>query len=184
MVEKAKVPAGTGPTGASSALSEPTSRLQQEKAAAQTAVSDAKDLAKEESDRLTSTARHAAEDQAERLQDKSAGALHQFADALKAASRELEGQNAGPAGEMIAHASDGLEHLSRSLEEKSTGEVIEQVRRFGRENPLGFIAGSVLAGLALGRFAAVSPSKSTSSSPNATPEPSRQAGTNMQGTMR
>ena len=58
---------------------------------------------------------------------------------------------------MVSHAASGLESMSRSIQGRSTGDIVGSVRRFGRENPMAFFAGSVLAGLALGRLAAASP---------------------------
>jgi hypothetical protein len=49
--------------------------------------------------------------------------------------------------------------MSSSIRDKPFADVLEEVRSFGRDNSGALIAGSVLAGLALGRFV-------KSSSPN------------------
>src|SRR5690606_25560123 len=106
-----------------------------------------------EAGKLASEAERAAFDQADKAKAATSSHIHDFAGALKAASDELAKNQAGPAAELISHAASGLETLSRSIDGKSSGEMLDTVRRFGRDNPLGFIAGSLLAGFALGRVA-------------------------------
>jgi len=91
----------------------------------------------------------------EAVRDEAAEGLIAFSDALKAASAELSGKRLGFAGDVVQQAAGGLETLARSFEGRSPGEMLAAVRAFGRQNPVGFIAGSVLAGFALGRVAAV-----------------------------
>lgn len=102
---------------------------------------------------LGNQALHAAEGQAEKVKEATASHLDVFADALRIASSELSKNHPGPTTELISQAASGLEGLSRSLHGRSTREMIETARQFGRDNPVAFLAGSVLAGLALGRFA-------------------------------
>lgn len=90
----------------------------------------------------------------ESVRDEAAEGLIAFSDALKAASSELSGKRLGFAGDVVQQAAGGLETLARSFEGRSPGEMLDAVRSFGRQNPVGFIAGSVLAGFALGRVAA------------------------------
>lgn len=116
-------------------------------------LSDAGQSISREAGKLASEAERAAFDQADKAKTATSSHLHGFAGALNAASDELSKNQAGPAAELISHAASGLETLSRSIDGKSSGEMLEAVRRFGRDNPLGFIAGSVLAGFALGRVA-------------------------------
>lgn len=113
------------------------------------------DVVKDEAKELGSQAQRIAGERAEQAKDAAASHLDVFADALRAASDELGKNQSGPAAEMVSNAASGLEGLTRSLHGQSTGQMVETVRRFGRENPVAFLAGSVLAGLALGRFASV-----------------------------
>ena len=99
-------------------------------------------------------AAEAARDQADAAKDEAAAGLAAFSDALKAARSELSDRKLGFAGDMLTQAADGLEGFSRALEGRSSAEMLEAARDFGRRNPMGFIAGSVLAGFALGRVAA------------------------------
>ena len=91
------------------------------------------------------------------MKEEAAAGLTAFSDALKAARSELSGKQLGFAGDMVQQAADGLDSLAQALERRSPGEMLEGIRAFGRQNPVGFIAGSVLAGFALGRLAAVIP---------------------------
>jgi len=136
------------------------------------AATEAAQAALREAKTLGGDAQQAAEHQADKVKDIASSQMDAFADALRAASDQLSKNQSGPAAEMVAHAASGLEGLSRSLHGKSTGEMIESVRHFGRSNPIGFLAGSVLAGLALGRFAAAGSSGTAAAPGQTTRQPS------------
>lgn len=130
------------------------SRLKEEGQALSSSLVDAgKDAAAEARD-LGEKAMSSLGSETEAVRDEAAEGLIAFSDALKAASAELSGKRLGFAGDMVEQAAGGLEALARSFEGRSPGEMLETVRSFGRQNPVGFIAGSVLAGFALGRVAA------------------------------
>ncbi len=147
--------AGLQPQPASYGGSGLGDRLQVEQAEAQSKLSEASEAVRQEAKQVGAQAQEMAGEQAEKVKEAAASHLDVFADALRAASDELGRNQSGPAAEMVSSAASGLEGLTRSLHGQSTGEMIETVRRFGRENPVGFLAGSVLAGVALGRFASV-----------------------------
>lgn len=100
-----------------------------------------------------SHARQVAAEKAEKLQDAAATHLRTFADAVRNAGEELAEKDPGPVSSLVRQAAEGLEQFSGALGRKSSGEMIDGVREFGRQNPLGFFAGSMLAGFALARFA-------------------------------
>lgn len=127
-------------------------------------ASGARDAIAHEAATLTDEAARTAAEQAERAKGAATSHLEGFAGALRAASDELSRNKTGPAAELVSHAASGLETLSRSIDGKSSGEMLDAVRRFGRENPLGFVAGSILAGFALGRVASTATSGSSRSS--------------------
>jgi hypothetical protein len=89
----------------------------------------------------------------EHLKSRASESLLGFADSVKTARDALAKDNPGLVSDLVGQAAEGLESLSRSLEKTSGGEMIEAVRDFGRRNPMGFIAASVLAGFAVSRFA-------------------------------
>jgi hypothetical protein len=79
--------------------------------------------------------------------------LGAFANAIRHAGDELAQQDQSLAGRVVKQAADGLEQLTRTVSDKRPEELLDAVRDFGRRNPAAFIAGSVLLGVALGRFA-------------------------------
>lgn len=85
--------------------------------------------------------------------ETAAESLGAFANAIRHAGDELAQQDQSVAGRVVKQAADGLEHLSRTVSEKRPEELLGAVRDFGRSNPVAFLAGSVLLGVALGRFA-------------------------------
>ena len=166
------------PSGAQGGATPPSSdradkeRLSSEKQSVTTGASEASETVVTEAKALGKEAQDVAEEQAEKVKEATASHMDAFADALRAASEDLSKNQSGPASELVANAAAGLEGLSRSIHGKTTGEMIDTVRRFGRENPMGFLAGSVLAGLALGRFAAAgSPNRSSPSGTAGQPVP-------------
>jgi len=94
-----------------------------------------------------------AANQAEQAQQKASESIHNFAEAISKAGAELSAKDEGPAAQLLSQAAGGLEQLSSALNQKKFEEVVGDVRRFGREHPGTFLAGSVLLGIALGRFA-------------------------------
>ena len=75
------------------------------------------------------------------MKEEAAAGLTAFSDALRAASGELSGKQLGFAGDMVQQAADGLESFARAIEGRSPGEMLDGLRSFGRQNPVGFIAG-------------------------------------------
>lgn len=97
-----------------------------------------------------------AQSEAERGREKGAGHLNAFADAVREAADELGRRDESAAAQLVREAAGGLESLSGSLREKSVGDLVDSVSRFGRSNPTAFLGGALLAGIALGRFAQAS----------------------------
>jgi len=100
-----------------------------------------------------SQAKKIATEKADELQGAAASHLRLFADAVRNAGDELAAKESGPVSDLVRRAAEGLEQFSGALGRKSSAEMIDSVRDFGRQNPVGFLAGSMLAGFALARFA-------------------------------
>lgn len=98
-------------------------------------------------------AKHEAGKQAEEAQHRTSESLHSFAEAIRSAGEELRKKDEGAAARLLGEAAGGLEQLSDALGHKQLEDIVNDVRDFGRRNPGAFIAGSVLMGMALGRFA-------------------------------
>ena len=147
-------------------------RLQQEKDSANRVASDAVGAIKKDAMSMAEGARDEALARGEQIKSEAADGLHTFADAVRKARDELD-KDGSPVSGFVGQAADGLERLSRSLQNTSGPEMLESVREFGRRNPMSFVAASVLAGIALGRFAQSSSRHAQRPSARAGPTPIR-----------
>ncbi len=150
------------PAQAGDDLASAGDRLERERQSLSQTASEARDAVIGEAKDLGDQAATQIGAGAERARDEATAGLSAFSDALKDASAQLSGKEFGFAGDLVKQAAGGLESLARSLEGRSPGEMLEDIRAFGRQNPVGFIAGSVLAGFALGRVASALPSAANS----------------------
>jgi hypothetical protein len=119
---------------------------------ARSALHDARDAAYEKANSLADEAKTIAADKAQTAQQSIAGSLQSFGEALRAAGEQLQDKDQAPAAKLINSAAGGIDSLASSLKDKPLQDVIGDVRKFGQSNPTVLIAGSVLAGLALGRL--------------------------------
>jgi hypothetical protein len=67
-----------------------------------------------------------------------------------------QGEEVLPIAQYVSQAADQLEHLSRTIRDSSTQELLGRVQRFGNRNRTAIFSGALLAGIALGRFAIAS----------------------------
>lgn len=134
------------------ARSEVTDRLQREKQTAAEVLHDARDELADKASEYATEAKEAVTQQAEGVQQDISANMLAFGGALRAASDHLANSDQRKASQVVLDAAGGLERLASSLKEKPFEEVLGEVRSFGRANSAALIAGSVLAGLALGRF--------------------------------
>jgi len=132
--------------------SELTDAFQREKRSAKDAIHEAQDELSRKAGEYASEAKDALFTQAEEKQRDISASLTAFGGALRAASEHLANSDQRTASKFILDAAGGLERLSSSLKDKPFEEVLGEIRSFGRDNSGTLIAGSVLAGLALGRF--------------------------------
>jgi hypothetical protein len=108
---------------------------------------------KQEVATFASTVQDKAQDKIEDKKQVATKTMADFATAIRHAGDELAQHDQTAVGRVVKQAADGLEHLTRTVSEKRPEELLDAVREFGRSNPTAFIAGSVLLGVALGRFA-------------------------------
>jgi len=123
------------------------------------AASSPKDMAqnaaqavKQEAASFAADAREKAAEKIDARKETASRTLGDFANAVRKAGDELAQSDQSMATRLVRQAADGLENLARSVGEKRPEEMLEAVRDFGRRNPTAFVAGSVLAGIALGRL--------------------------------
>ncbi|MCF6114233.1 hypothetical protein [Mesorhizobium muleiense] len=160
---------GRKPADFETAKSELSERFQQETQTATEALHDAHDELARKAGDYAAEAKQALFDKAEGTQRDISSNLKAFSGALRAASEHLANNNQRTASKFTLDAAGSLERLSSSLKDKPFEDVLGEMRSFGRENSGALIAGSVLAGLALGRFIKSSP-------PSARTEAQRQSG--------
>jgi len=139
------------------AKSELSEKFQQERQTATEALHDARDEITRKAGDYASEAKQALFNKAEGTQRDVSANLKAFSGALRAASEHLANNDQRTASKFALDAAGGLERLSSSLNDKPFDEVLGEIQSFGRENSGALIAGSVLAGLALGRFIKSSP---------------------------
>ena len=135
-----------------SAKAEVGDTLRQGKESATAALHDARDEIKRKASEYASDAKEALLENAGEMQGDIGARLMAFGGALRAASEHLANSDQRTVSKFVLDAAGGLESLSGSLKDKSFEEVVEEVRSFGRENSGALMAGSVVAGLALGRL--------------------------------
>ncbi|TGV64753.1 hypothetical protein EN792_068675, partial [Mesorhizobium sp. M00.F.Ca.ET.149.01.1.1] len=136
-----------------------TDRVKKESQSAGEALQTARDEIGRKAADYTAEVQEAVSEKAQQTQRDIGSSLAAFGSALRAASDHLANSDQSPAAGFMRDAAGGLESLSSSLKDKPFGEVLEDIQNFGRQNPGILIAGSVLAGLALGRFIKASPSE-------------------------
>jgi hypothetical protein len=122
------------------------------KAQAKELIGQAGQTLKTEAQSFASVAQDRVRAETQRGTEKATRTLGDFANAIRKAGDELSAADQSPASRLVQQAADGLENFSRSLEGKDPGQLLNDVRDFGRRHPIAFIGGAVLAGLALGRF--------------------------------
>ncbi|MBS9719315.1 hypothetical protein JYU29_01275 [Tianweitania sp. BSSL-BM11] len=143
---------------------------------ARSGLHDARDAAYDKASSLADEAKSIAADKTQAAQKSIAGSLQGFGEALRAAGDQLQDSDQTPAAKLVNSAAGGIDSLASSLKDKPIQDVIGEVRKFGQANPTALIAGSVLAGLALGRFL-----KSSAPQPSGNPGGSNYRGPDSRG---
>lgn len=115
-------------------------------------------------------------DVADKQKEAAVSGLNAFAGAVRKASDDLKSNDQTVVSQFLGHAAEGLESAARSFGSTEPGQLLAQVREFARNNPSMFIAGSVLAGLALGRFIRSSDSHESAQASNSAVDPKGASG--------
>jgi hypothetical protein len=145
--------------------------IRREAQSAKEALHDARDEVARKAGEYASEAKAAAAEQAEVAQQDVSASLAAFGGALRVAGDHLAGSDQRAAAQFVQQAANGIERFAGSLKNKPFADVIDDVRTFGRENSGALIAGSLLAGLALGRFV-----KSSMPAPRTQRQPQQRTG--------
>ncbi|UCI18412.1 hypothetical protein FJ970_25590 [Mesorhizobium sp. B2-1-8] len=165
---------GRKPADFDKATSDVSDRVGREKERASELLHDARDELTRKTGGYAKEATQVMSDKAEETQRDIESSLAALGGALRAASDHLANHDERTASKFALEAAGGLERLSSSLKQKPLGQVLEDVQSFGRQNPGVLLAGSVLAGLALGRFIKASPPTSPEASRSASGEANSQ----------
>jgi len=96
--------------------------------------------------------------------NQAAGRLGSVATALRQTSQQLNDQNETTFANYAQSAADQIENWSSMLQNQDLNGLVSEVQDFARRQPELFIAGSLAAGLLLGRFLKSSSSSATSAS--------------------
>ncbi len=119
---------------------------------AKTLISQAGESLKQEAQTFASAAQEKAKVEVEKHTQTATKTLGDFATAIRRAGDDLAEHDQSLAGRVVKQAADSLEGISRNLADKHPDDLLAAVRDFGRRNPLAFIGGSILLGVAVGRF--------------------------------
>lgn len=128
------------------------SALEEGKQSATRALHDIRDDLGQKTSEIAAEAKDATVRKVEEAQHGLGASLASLGGALHAAGDHLAEKEQGTASKLIQDTAEGIERLASSLRDKSLEEVIGEIRTFGRDNAGALIAGSALAGLALGRL--------------------------------
>lgn len=135
---------------------------------AQTAAGQAKQVTAEagrQARGLISEARTQAGEQATVAQQKLARGLRSLSDELRSMSER--GDGSGPATELAHEAADRTRRMADWFEQRRPGDLLDEVRRVGREHPGTFLLGAVAAGVLAGRLTrGIGAASDTPPSPN------------------
>jgi hypothetical protein len=126
--------------------------LKAEAQAAKEKLGGAVEAVKGEAANFADSAKEKVAEKADQGKEAVTGALGDFAEAIRVAGEQLGEKDQTMAARLVSQAAEGLESLSRSVSEKRPEDMLNSIRDFGRNNPTAFMAGAVLAGIALGRF--------------------------------
>lgn len=139
-------------TGSETAERSVASALEESKQSATRALHDIRDDVGQKTSEIAAEAKDATVRKVEEAKHGIGAGLASLGGALHAAGSHLAEQEQGTASKLLEDTAAGIERLASSLRDKSLEEVIGEIRTFGRDNPGALIAGSALAGLALGRL--------------------------------
>jgi hypothetical protein len=138
--------------GAGSAFKDDLAALKTQSGSARETLHDARDKVQRKAGEYASEAKAAAFEQAEGAQKGIGETIAALGGAMRAASDHLAQGEQNTMSKLMNDAAGGVERFSDSLKNKKFDEILDDVRQLGRNNSGALFAGSILAGLALGRF--------------------------------
>lgn len=111
------------------------------------------DQAQQKTGEVVDQAKQQAASQLSVQKDRAAEGLGSVADALRQTSRQLEQQQAaGPIGDYAARAADQIDRFSTYLQHRDVNQIVGEVERFARREPVLFLGGAFALGALAARF--------------------------------
>ena len=144
--------AGSGASQGGGLAAEAKEAVSREMQDARTRLSGVTEGLRSQASEATGTISSLVSEQAERRKEEAADSLRSFAEAIRRAADELGERNHSVPARLVREAAHGLENFSGSLEQRSVDDMARSMTSFARRNPATFLAGCVIAGVALGRF--------------------------------
>lgn len=120
-------------------------------------TTEVKDLAGD----VAQQARQLAEWQISSGKERVVEGIGSVAEALRSTADQLRSKNQGAVTDYVAGAADRVESASRYLSSRNLGQVVGDVERFARREPVIFLGGTFAIGLMLGRFLKASAPEAT-----------------------
>ncbi|WP_099865861.1 hypothetical protein [Pararhizobium haloflavum] len=130
--------------------------IRQEVDDAKRRASNLGEAAGKEAHRLGDSLKAKAHHEAEKRKNETATHIDHFAEAVRHASDELAERDQSIVSRLVQEAAGSIESVARSIRTHSVDDMARSVSRFGLERPTAFLAGAVIAGIAIGRFAKAS----------------------------
>ena len=115
-------------------------------------ASDPVESAKASAHNLADTAESKASDKASQVKSKATGALGDVAEALHDTSDSLRDHDRDAFARFTESAASQIEDFTRSIRNRSVGEILDEAERFARREPSLFLGGAFLLGIAGSRF--------------------------------
>jgi hypothetical protein len=109
------------------------------------------DTAKDIGEKIGSVARDAGVNMGEAPKAAGADAIEGVGRAVRNAADEIGKESPLVAG-YVRDAAASIEKVAGDLRAHTIGDVLDMVTRFGRQQPVAFFAGAIVAGFALSRF--------------------------------
>jgi hypothetical protein len=101
---------------------------------------------------VTERAKSTTETVLDSRREQVAGTVQQFAGALRQTSGTLREQDQAPIAEWVDTAAEKVEQASTFLRDRPVSDIVSEAEQFARRQPLVFLAGGLLLGLAASRF--------------------------------
>ncbi len=128
------------------------STSQKAKREANEVKNDLKDEARRKASDLKQSAKNQTRETAQKAKQEASSRLTAYAEAARAAARTLRENDESTAGEQGEAAAEQIDRFAHYLQNKDTGALLRDVKTFARRNPEWFLGGTLVAGLAMGRF--------------------------------